>query len=340
METSTPRTRWNDFFTCRRSVPPLFLPAIYDYKAALAEQPAHCFGQRIDEIKTAIKREVESIQGDALTIGYDIYNVEAEAAGCRVLRDASLPMPQIEEPLLPDLEPADQLFTEIPRIAGRMPLFLEAAAWAVAEYGRDIPVRGAVSGPFSMAAAVCNRSALLTAVAEKPECLPGLLSWCTQWIMLYAEAFVRVGAEVIVFDSFASPPLISPRSYKELVLPFHQCLFHKLEEWGIKNRALIMGGNTISLLPVLMQSGANQFLLDFNIPLAKIREALLTFPAFFRVNLSPKVIAEESRETVARETRTVMEAVHGCTNYLLGTGILPYHTPLANIRQIRQVLEE
>ncbi len=337
---SDPKSRWEDFYSGCLQGPLLFAPAVYDLKPALVGVPACRFGQDADELKAALEREVEAIQADVLTVGYDIYNVEAEACGCCVRRDPDLPMPLVEEPLLSEPEEVERLKGLPVDPSGRMPLFLDAARWAVQRFGWQIPVRGAVSGPFSMAAVLCRRQGLLAAALEKPGSVERLLSWCTERILAYARGFRQAGAGVVVFDSFASPPLISPRLYRELVLPCHRRLFHQLRESGLEHRPLVMGGNIAPLLSAFPETGATQFLLDFNIPLPRIREILETSSGLFRVNLSPRLVAEGSREEVAEETRKVLGSLRGLNNYLLGTGILPYATPLDNIAAIRRAVLE
>ncbi len=335
----TSRLRWNSFFERNELDRLLFLPAVYDFKASLAEIPAHLFGQTEREMQTALEREVDWIRADVLTVGYDIYNVEAEAVGCRLLRQDGHPMPLIETPWMDDPAEADRLPSVPSTLQGRMPLFVETAAWAVSRFGNDLPVRGAVSGPFSMAATVCRRENLLQAVLEEPESVQRLLDRCTAWILRYAESFVAVGAGVVVFDSFASPPLISPRLYRDLILPYHQRIFRRLKERGVMHRPLILGGNTASILPYLLESEANQFLLDFSIPPAKRKELLqANSQSLFRVNLPPRPIAEGSPEEIGRMVQETCRDLADCRNYILGTGILPYATPLENIAAIRNVL--
>jgi len=72
--------------------------------------------------------------------------------------------------------------------------------------------------------------------------------------------------------------MLSPAIYEEIVLPFHQELFRFLEERGVAHRPLVAGGNLLPLLPELVKCGANQFLLDYQLPLEKVKTVLQEYP--------------------------------------------------------------
>ena len=270
---------------------PPFMPAIYDLKPSFLNRAPHTFGQNEKDIKDALIFEAEQLKADALTSGYDIYNIEAEAVGCRVVRDPKIPIPEIEKPLIKSLDEIDQLNSP-DVITGRMGIFVEAANYLLQKYSGNIPVRGGVSGPFSMATKIFPKEDLFMESLMHPEKLLPLLRICTDTIKVYAKAFAEIGAGVVVFDSFVSPPLLSAPAYRELILPFHREIFDFLQELGVLQRTLIIGGNTLPMLPEIITAGATQFLLDFTIPLEAVREVLQEYrQTVFRVNLAPALFS-------------------------------------------------
>jgi uroporphyrinogen decarboxylase len=316
---------------------PPFMPAIYDLKATLAEVPAHEFGRTVEEVELALQREVELLSAEALTVGYDIYNVEAEAVGCVLNRNPDHGIPEIAAPVLEELAGiADLPAVSVP--AGRMPVFVEAAKKAQERYGEEILVRGAVSGPFSMAAGVYGREKLLMDLVVNRDGVRSLLAYCTDVILTYVRAFVDAGVGIVVFDSFISPPMISPELYESVILAFHTQLFTAMREMGVAHRPLIAGGNSPILLPWLVRTGANQFLLDFSLAAPAMRTSLERFPFTFRVNMDPALIAESDEKKVEARTHEVLNNLAEYRNIILGTGILPANTPLENIRAVRQAL--
>ncbi len=317
---------------------PPFLPAIYDLKPILAGCAPHTFGQKKEEVINALLYEATELDADALTVGYDIYNVEAELAGCHVTRSADLSMPEIAQPLLTSLNAIKQLKAPV-QPAGRMNLFIEAADYMLNKFENKIPVRGGVSGPFSMASKLYDQNALLVESLTEPGKLMPLMRFCTDTIKTYIKGFSEVGAGVVVFDSFVSPPLISPETYRELVMPFHKELFLFLNTLGVGQNALIIGGNTLSLLKDLSETGARQLLLDYNIPLEKIKAVLSEFPGHvFRVNLSPEIFFSIHTNEMIKTIEKTLLYLKDHQNIIIGTGILSNNVPPKNLILAKELI--
>ena len=59
-----------------------FVPAVYEHKARLVGRSPSEVCRDLDLLTEALEKELEIYDPDALTVGIDVYNVEAEAAGC------------------------------------------------------------------------------------------------------------------------------------------------------------------------------------------------------------------------------------------------------------------
>jgi len=310
---------------------PPFIPAIYDLKPTFLKADPHLFGQKEEEITAALIFEAEQLDADALTAGYDIYNVEAEAAGCAVLRDPDIHMPEIASPLLNTIDEFDRL-KKPDGLSGRMEVYIKAAGSILQKYERAIPVRGGISGPFTMATRILSQEKILMEVVTDPDKLIGLLGFCTDIIKTYAGAFADIGAGVIVFDSFAGPPMLSPQNYHDLVLPFHRDIFDALRKRGVLQRTLIIGGNTLTILEDIISSGATQFLLDFTIPLEESRTVLQQYPdTVFRVNLPPTPFIHRNTNELQDIIGKTLNCLKDHQNLIIGTGILPKQALPSNI---------
>jgi uroporphyrinogen decarboxylase len=335
----TPKEQILDLLQGRTVSPVLFLPAIYDYKARLAGIPPHLFGINSEEIVFAMEREIDESCSEVLTSGYDIYNVEAEALGATLIRNERTGMPDIKEPILRTIEGVSELHG-LSTLAGRMNVFVDAAKIAVDRWGTSIPVRGAISGPFSMASKLFAHDDLIMGCIINPDGIRELLSLCTQTAILYANAFLTAGAQVIVFDSFVVPPMLSPELYEEIVLPFHKELFGFLKQNGAVWRPLIVGGDTRQIIPQLIETGANQLLIDYSVPLNEVADILDRFPdTLFRYNLSPLLMQSPKIENVIKGVAEVAGFLKGKRNFILGTAVLPVNTPLINITGARKELK-
>jgi uroporphyrinogen decarboxylase len=310
---------------------PPFMPAIYDLKPALLHRDPHTFGQATRDITEALVFEAEKLEADALTAAYDIYNVEAESVGCSLTRDLRTGMPEIERPILQSLDDIGG-FTVPSELTGRMDIFVEAAEELLQRYEGVIPVRGGISGPFSMATKLFPQEELLMETMMHPERILPLLRFCADIITTYAKAFAAIGAGVVVFDSFVSPPLLPPQIYRDLILPFHRDIFHSLEDLGVLQRSLIIGGDTLPILPYMISSGATQFLLDFTVPLEMVRAVLQDYPDIvFRVNLPPSVFIPQEKNDLEAALNETLHIIGDNRNLIIGTGILPPDAKPANI---------
>jgi uroporphyrinogen-III decarboxylase len=313
---------------------PLFFPGIYDYKAAFSKTPAHLFGQDRADLIASLETEIAELQADMVICAYDIYNLEAEALGRRVIREAGQ-FPSIAGPMLDSLNPAD-----LPRMSEpqqRMALFLEVTEVIHQRYGQQVQVFGAVSGPFSLAGKLYPRERLLMDCLDNADGVHGLMRYCTEIIRMIVKCYGQRGIPVVVFDSLASPPLVSPELYEHLILPYHQSIFQRMIDLGLVIRPLIIGGDTCAILDLCQASGANLLLLDYAIAQERL-PALLERPGTcaWRINLSPQLVAEKTPQEIARETQRILALARQFGNVVVGTGILALNTPLDHIQAIRE----
>ena len=97
-------------------------PAVYEHKAALLGCAVTEVANSADRLVAALLAEYETYRADYLTVGVDVYNVEAEACGARILDTGAEACPEIPLPLW-DLAalPASLPLPEVPA-AGRFRL--------------------------------------------------------------------------------------------------------------------------------------------------------------------------------------------------------------------------
>jgi uroporphyrinogen-III decarboxylase len=192
-----------------------------------------------------------------------------------------------------------------------------------------------------MAGKIYPQGKLLMETATDPEKLAPLLRFCTDTIRIYAQAFASTGAGVVVFDSFVCPPMLSPQSYHDLILPLHREIMQGLEDQGILQRTLIIGGNTLPILPDVVSSGATQYLLDFNIPLEEVKSVLQEYPdKAFRVNLPPSAFGRHNHDELEHTLCKTLNSLGDFSNLIIGTGILPPDVPPANILKAKKQIQE
>jgi hypothetical protein len=85
-------------------------------------------------------------------------------------------------------------------------------------------------------------------------------------------------------------------------------------------RPLIVGVDTRLKIPQLIESGANQLLIDYSVPLKEVADILDMFPdILFRYNLSPQLMKSPEVDTVIDGVAEVTGYLRGKRNLILWT---------------------
>lgn len=321
-----------------------FLPAIYEHKAWFVGETPSRVCRDAHLFTTAMLAEYERVQPDALTIGIDVYNVEAEAVGCIVTYyggdNTSVPAIGPEGAVFQGSEDIASLKMPDPRKDGRMPLILEVTRSIVKVLGKEVPIRGALSGPFSLAAHLVGPEHLFMLTVTHPDLVKDLLGFSSEVIKRYGHAFIELGCGVVVFDSHASPDLISPQTYLDFVLGPTQGVVEYFCQLGVGHVPLIIGGNTTKMIDAYLETGANNILCDAKADMQVFLAKCSSARRAFRWNLDATDFLQVSSEEVQARVLRGLEASSGYPGFILGTTILPYGAPLSHLTAIREAVRE
>ncbi|MEX2117892.1 MAG: uroporphyrinogen decarboxylase family protein, partial [Bacteroidota bacterium] len=208
-----------DALDCRDRGQVPFIPAIYEHKAWFVDETPSSVCRDAGLFTRAMLTEYEQVRPDALVIGIDVYNVEAEAIGSEVTYfngdDTSIPAIGTQGAVLKEQAPVDSLKIPDPAKSGRMPLNLEVGRRVMKELGDLVPIRGAISGPFSLAANLVGAENLFLMTLTDPQRVHDLLNFAARAAQEFGKAYYEIGCGVIIFDSQSSPDLLSPAMYRE-----------------------------------------------------------------------------------------------------------------------------
>ena len=121
---------------------PLFLPAIYEHKAAFIGSTPSAISRDADLLTRALLAEYEAVGPDALAVGVDVYNLEAETVGCKVS------FYEGDDTSIPGIKPGNHVIKvgddlinaplPNPLTDGRMPVNITATANIRRELGDDL----------------------------------------------------------------------------------------------------------------------------------------------------------------------------------------------------------
>jgi len=271
-----------------------------------------------------------------VVVGIDIYNLEAEAYGCKVREPKGSGIPAITKPIFSSLDEALLRIKPFdPNRAGRVPLIIEVGKRLQEEFP-EADVRIPLSGPFSIAQNLLGLNELMFQVAISADKVRRFLVKLVKGQVIFSQAVMDAGLDVAFFESAAAPPLLSPRQFREIELPALKMLMQEVEKTTGHPIPCIIGGDTAPIVPEMLETGT-----DFLIcPAETNRHAFLSkvkdHPEIkVRVNLDPRVYTYGTKEEILAEVDKVIELAQERPNLLLGTGAIPYETPPKNILLIK-----
>lgn len=312
-----------------------FVPAVYEHKAWFIGKTPSEVCQDASLLADATLAEYEALRADALVVGIDVYNVEAEAAGCGVTYygspDTSIPSVTPGREVVAEGAPARSIAIPDPLADGRMPVLLEATENVARHLKGLVPVMGAVTGPFSLAAALCGPAVLLMAMAIDPEWARAMIGVGVRIAVAYGGAFAMRGLDVTVFDSQASPGVISPARYREFVEGPTRELIAGLKAAGMTDVPLVIGGNTDAIVDGYLGTGGNYLLCDAPASTRKFLPACRAALRAFRKNIPSDFIASATVEEIRRRAAEEVALAEGYPGFILGTGVIAYGTATEKI---------
>lgn len=319
---------------------PLFLPAIYEHKAWFIGSTPSAISRDADLLTRALIAEFEAIGPDALAVGVDVYNLEAEAVGCKVTyyegSDTSIPGIKPGNHIVHVGDDLSAARVPHPLRDGRMPVNIEAARRLRKELGDNYWIRGAISGPFSLAISLVGAETLFLACLDQPDWVRSLLDYSGRIIKEFSRAYIDAGAELIMFDSQASPELLSPQMYEEFVLPITVELAAWAATQGVRDLPLIIGGNTNPIAELLARTGCNNLLCDFTCDFDEWAAVARGANRSLRRNISPRLIETASPDAI--HTTAAREVARGrdLPGFIMGTAVIPFGTPTANVLAVKR----
>jgi uroporphyrinogen decarboxylase len=317
-----------------------FVPAIYEHKARLVGRTPSAVCRDARLLFEALERELEVYDPDMPVVGLDVYNVEAEAMGAGIRYfDDSNDVPSVIDPAIERPSDLGRLGLPDPERDGRMPLVLEAAARLAAERGKDMIVRGALTGPFSMACALAGTENVLAASVEDPAFVRRLMAFCGRVAVEYGRAFLARGAGIILFDSKASPTASSPAVFHEFVLPvYRDAVMPALAEAGASHRPLIIGGDTTPILEDLLQAGASQLLCDAGADLGRFMARCREAGRPIRVNVDARLVHRGTVPEIRDDALRILGLAGAQPGLLFGCGVVAYDTDPSHVLALREAL--
>ncbi len=314
-----------------------FAPTVLEHSAAvIGRTPSECArdGRLLADAQVAAWR---AYGHDLVTVGIDVYNLEAEALGCEVRFHEDRSVPGIvSHPLAVPSRLPDLTFD---KARGRIGPTLAAAADVLARIGSDVPVSMGICGPFSIAVELRGYERLMEDCADDPDRARGLIDALLEHQCRYCDAILAEGLGVTVFESWATPPLLSPALYAAFAAPAETSLVRHLRNRGAATAPLVIGGDTTAVVDAILATGTTLLVADSSVDLGGFLRKASALDRTLRGNLDPKRLASSTPEHLLSLVDAMLDIAGGYRRFLVGTGVVSYDTPPENLRAIRRHLE-
>lgn len=203
-----------------------------DHSALLAGVPAKRFFTDAG-VFVRVQRWVTEYYGfDVVSNFWDVYNIEAEALGQKILYPTQgIPDVDRSRPLIATPSDLDRIHAPNPRRSGRMPWVLEINRRLLESTGSVDRVY--FSAPFSIAANIRGYENLIDDMYDRPAYVHRLFRFlCDEVICPFVDAMrTDIGAQDLMIDgrdAWASPPMITLDMMDEYVVSYTERLRRQL----------------------------------------------------------------------------------------------------------------
>ena len=193
--------------------------------------------------------------------GFDRLNIGPNTAGISAAIGSQLPATTARKPLddyakLDRLEPLDAQHHPLIQI------YRQAADMLMDAAGEIVPIEASIGGPLTIASYLRETEWLLRDCIRRPEEVHRLLRIVTDSQKRVIDVLAACGVGIAMADPVASPSLIGPRFYENLVFPYTQELTEYAYQKTGQKVSLHMCGQTRSIWKYLSQYPLNEVSLD------------------------------------------------------------------------------
>ena len=319
-----------------------FVPSIYEHGAAVIGRTPAEVSCDAGLMADAAIEAWRAYQHDLVTVGINIYNIEAEAFGCRIQRDPTGPFIPgvVSHPLggVEDMPDCDALPVPRPGPDNRLGLIAEAVRKVQAAIGEQVWVYACTGGPFSQAVELRGFNEFIIDAALNPRAVHRLMARTTQLAMEHADRLSREGVGVYLYESWATMPLIDPPLFEQFVVPYNRQVIDMIRQRDpTPPPAIVMGGNVSLLVGFFLDAHSGLVVCDFNADFDMIRSHTDGKGIMVRGCVDPKQIERGDWEKLQPAISTLARKARGMTNFLWGCGCVPYHTPARHVLRFKEM---
>lgn len=317
-----------------------FSPVVYEHAARFIGRSPWEVSRQADLLFQAHALAFRYYHHSPIVVGIDIYNLEAEAYGARINAPLGNEIPAISEPICSAASDICRLPILQPETSGRIPMVISVGKKLAKEFP-DAQVSIPISGPFSIASNLVGLEMLLTELILDPAAVLAALQHLISGQLRFCEMVIQHGLSVSVFESAATPPLISPDMFRKVALPPLKDMMQHIFYLTAGNTALVMGGDTTPILEDLLATGAQYIICPAETDQQQFMKKMQDYPqVMVRINMNPAILSTGDAETIYQEVDRVLRLAQGRDKVCIGTGILPFEIKPELILKIGNYIHE
>ncbi len=194
----------------------------------------------------------------------------------------------------------------------------------------SVPLIGFAGAPFTVASYLIeggpskNFERTKALMFQEPELWDRIMSALSQLATEFLTAQLEAGVDAVqLFDSWAGA--LSPRHYRELVLPYTRRVFESIERFAVPR--IHFGVGTSALISDMVDAPVEVLGLDWRVPISKATEQTRGQVAL-QGNLDP-AICLSNWSTIETEARQILKEASTAPGFIfnLGHGVLPETDP-------------
>jgi [methyl-Co(III) methanol-specific corrinoid protein]:coenzyme M methyltransferase len=256
---------------------------------------------------------------------------EAEALGCLVDWGSPTMMPDAKTHPMKEVE--DLQIPENLLEKPSMKVVLEALELLRKDYGNYVGIVGKVMGPWTLSYHLAGVQEFLLWTIIDPDKVRAALERLKEVSILFAQAQLQAGADVVVIADHATGDLVSPKTYQDFLLPVHQEMNQRIGGPTI----LHLCGNCSDRLRLFVEAGFDAYHFEWQVD-AKMAVRVINREMSLIGNISNRdVLFGGTPKDVYKQARYSIEAG---VDILAPECAVSLQTPLVNLKAIVEAARE
>ena len=316
-----------------------FSPVVYEHAASFLEKSPSEVSRNAELLARAHIEAYKCYGQSPVTLGMDIYNLEAESYGASVPRPGGMEVPTICK--FPFAEPEGIL--ELPPLdlnkSGRWPLVLEAARIVQKQFPQ-LDIRLPLGGPFSIAVNLCGFENFLMYSLMNEDSASTILHHIADHQIKLAAQIIDSGFGVSFFESAATPPMLSPDLFRSLDFPVLRKIITELNDITGSKAAFILGGDTAPISREIFQLGAGFLICPSETDQDAFLQNWKDNDVTIRINMDAAILASGNREAIGSEVDRIKKLMIKYPGTIAGSGVLPYNADPNLVKEIGSLFEK